>query len=78
MVTVSPARRRNVGAGIEPLMGVAMRGVPVKFTAVSATTRWILSPDSTGAAAAEPWPIAAKAAPKKDGRLARTPPAASP
>src|SRR3546814_20871636 len=32
IVTVSPSRPRNVGAGSEPLTVVAIRGVPVKFT----------------------------------------------
>ena len=49
MVTVSPSRQRKVGAGIEPLIVVAMRAAPVKLTAVSAMLRSNLVPASTGA-----------------------------
>src|SRR5690625_2210685 len=39
IVTVSPSRHRKVGAGSEPLIVVAMRGVPVQVTADSPISR---------------------------------------
>src|SRR3546814_9107034 len=39
IVTVSPSRQRNVGAGSEPFTVVAMRGLPVKLTADSPISR---------------------------------------
>ena len=45
-VAFPPAQR---GAGIEPLIVVAMRGAPVKLTAVSATVRSNSVPVRTGA-----------------------------
>jgi len=46
---VSPSRHRSVGAGIEPLMVVAVRGFPLKFTGVWATIRLNSVPESSGA-----------------------------
>src|SRR5690625_614585 len=39
IVTASPSRHRKVGAGSEPLIVVAMRGLPVKLTADSPISR---------------------------------------
>ena len=49
MVTSSPSRNRKVGAGIEPLMVVAIRTTPVKLTGDSSITNSITLPLSSGA-----------------------------
>ncbi len=82
IVTSSPSRQCSVGAGIDPLIVVAMRAAPVKLTGVSSTYRSNEVPRSTGAvpsAVLERVPCAAA------GRLAShgaapssTPPAARP
>ncbi len=49
MVTSSPSRNRRVGAGMEPLIVVAIRVTPVKLTGDWSTTNSIVWPVKTGA-----------------------------
>ena len=77
IVTVSPSRQRNVGAGSEPLMVVATPGLPVKFTGDSAITKSNSVPFSTGGTARR-GALLGNALNAGVDSPARTPPAANP
>ena len=78
MVTSSPSLRRNVGAGIEPLMVVAIRTTPVKFTGDSSITRSITLPLNSGTVPVNVDAAKDDAACKTVGKAASTPPATNP
>ena len=78
MVTSSPSRNRRVGAGIDPLIVVAIRVTPVKFTGISDMTRLISVPLSTGGTPLSINPSDAEAACNQAGVAASTPPRVNP
>ena len=76
IVTVSPSRHLSVGPGIEPLIVVAVRALPVKLTGVSAMVRSNSVPDSSLARAeARPRDCAR---PVTGNKAPSTPPLANP
>src|SRR3546814_5454442 len=75
IVTVSPSRQRNVGAGSEPLTVVAIRGVPVKFTGDSSISRLNSVPLSIAAEPVLVRPDCIPAARANGDKPSNTPPA---